>query len=115
MYPSDETARIILAMELTSEGFVPTQGKEDFDRDKIDGMAVAMSLPSGDAGAFDWRAAALRPVVLGPNGEVLGGHHRVVAAHLAGIDLWSIPRQVQRQPQVYRDALFRWDQVLPDV
>ena len=32
-----------------------------------------------------------QPVILGPGGEVLSGHHRVIAAQLAGIDLKAVP------------------------
>jgi hypothetical protein len=48
---------------------------------------------------------------------VLGGHHRIVAAHLAGIDLTKVPGprpQVQRLPQNFR-PVYRWIDVLPDV
>lgn len=109
-YPSAEPDRLILAMELAGKGLIPTQGKQHFSRDKINNMVQAM-----ENGTFDWRAAGLRPVLLGPKGEVLGGHHRLVAAHLAGIDLDSMPGQVIQYPIAFRDVLFRWDQVLPDV
>jgi hypothetical protein len=51
------------------------------------------------------------------NGAVIGGHHRVIAAQLAGIDLTKVagPRpQVQRLPQNFRPE-YRWIDVLPDV
>jgi hypothetical protein len=87
-------------------------GKQHFDRDKIGRMARAMA-----DGSFAWNRASLQPVILGPNGEVLGGHHRVVAAHLSGVDLASVlgPRpQVQRLPMNYR-PVHDWADVLPDV
>ena len=68
-------------------------------------------------GSFDWNTASLQPVILGPAGEVMGGHHRVIASHLAGIDLTKVPGprpQVQRLPQNYRPE-HQWIDVLPDV
>ena len=112
LYPSDATGRQQLADELTAAGWTPTQGKQHFDRDKIERMARAMA-----DGSFDWNRASLQPVILGPNGEVLGGHHRVVAAHLAGIDLTTISGtrpQVQRLPVCYR-PVHDWADVLPEV
>ncbi len=111
-YPTDQAGRQRLADELSAKGLKPTQGKQHFDRDKIDVMADAMK-----DGTFDWNAASLQPVILGPNGEVLGGHHRVIAAHLAGVDLTAVqgPRsQVQRLARNYRPVVC-WVDVLPDV
>jgi hypothetical protein len=68
-------------------------------------------------GSFDWSKASLQPVILGPKGEIMGGHHRVIAAQLAGIDLTAVhgPRpQVQRLPKNYRPEE-QWIDVLPDV
>lgn len=68
-------------------------------------------------GSFDWNRASLQPVILGPNDEVLGGHHRVIAAHVAGIDLATVPGprpQVQQLPMNFR-PVFVWIDVLPDV
>ena len=111
-YPSDEPARQQLADELTATGLKPTQVKQSFDRDKINTMVDAMRND-----LFDWNKASLQPVILGPNGEVMGGHHRVIAAHLAGVDLTVIPGprpQVQRLPKNFR-PVFDWIDVLPDV
>ena len=112
MYPTDEAGRQQLADALTAAGLKPTQDKHRFDRDKIEAMADAMS-----NGFFDWRSAGLQPVILGPNDEVLGGHHRIIAAHLAGIDLGSLPGprpQVQRLARCFR-PVYQWIDVLPDV
>lgn len=68
-------------------------------------------------GTFDWNLASLQPVILGPNGEIMGGHHRVIAAHLAGIDLTTVPGlrpQVQMLPRNFR-VTSDWMDVLPDV
>jgi hypothetical protein len=111
-YPTDQAGRQQLADELTAKGLKPTQGKQHFDRDKINTMVDAMRNRT-----FDWNKASLQPVILGPNGEVMGGHHRVVAAHLAGIDLAAIPGprpQVQHLPKNFRPVL-DWIDVLPDV
>lgn len=111
-YPSDQVGRQQLADELTVKGLKPTQAKQHFDRDKIDKMIEAMQ-----DGSFDWNKASLQPVILGPNGEVMGGHHRVIAAHLAGIDLTAVPGsrpQVQRLPKNHR-PVEQWIDVLPDV
>lgn len=111
-YPTTSAGRQQLADELAARGLVPTQGKADFDRDKITSMARAMA-----AGSFGWNAASLQPVILGPNGEVMGGHRRVVAAHIAGVDLDAVPGprpQVRRLPQNYRPE-YEWVDVLPDV
>ena len=79
MYPTDQKGRQELADELTSKGLKPTQSQQAFDLEKINRMVEAMQ-----DGTFDWNKANLRPIVLGPGGEVLGGHHRVVAVCAAG-------------------------------
>jgi hypothetical protein len=110
-YPTTDAERTQLAGELTASGLKPTQEKRNFDRGKIDTMIEAMLDLS-----FDWNAASLQPVILGPNDEILGGHHRVIAAHIAGIDLTSVPGsrpQVQRLPICYRPE-YEWIDVLPD-
>jgi hypothetical protein len=111
-YPTDQAGRQQLADDLTARGFKPTQPKGRFFKDKIDKMADAMK-----DGSFDWNKSSLQPVILGPNGEVMGGHHRVIAAHQAGIDLTTVPGprpQVQRLPQNFR-PVSNWIDVLPDV
>jgi hypothetical protein len=111
-YPTDPAGRQQLADELTARGFQPTQAKPHFDRDTVNRMVDAMQ-----DGSFDWNTASLQPVILGPNGEILGGHHRVIAASLAGVDLTNVsgPRpQIQRLPQNFR-PVYRWIDVLPDV
>ena len=111
-YPSDAAGRQQLADELAAKGLKPTQGKQHFDRDKITRMAGAMK-----DGTFDWNKASLQPVIMGPNGEVMGGHHRVVAAHLAGVDLATVPGprpQVQRWPGQNFRPVHDWSNVLPD-
>jgi hypothetical protein len=112
LYPSDAAERQRLADELAAAGWTPTQGQQHFDRDKIGRMARGMA-----DGSFDWNRASLQPVILGPNGEVLGGHHRVIAAPLAGIDLTAVAGvrpQVQRLPVNYR-PVHDWADVLPEV
>ena len=111
-YPTDDAGRQQLADELTARGLKPTQLQKDFRRDDINSMINAML-----DGSFDWSKASLRPVILGPNGEILGGHHRIVAAHLAGIDLTAIPGprpQVQTLSTSFR-LEYDWIDVLPEV
>jgi hypothetical protein len=111
-YPSDQAGRQQLADELMAKGLKPTQTKQHFDRDKINKMIEAML-----DGSFDWSKSSLQPVILGPQGEILGGHHRVIAAHLAGIDLTAVPGprpQVYKLPINYR-SVGQWLDVLPDV
>ena len=110
-YPSDQLGRQQLADQLTAKGWKPTQPKQAFDPDKINRMVDAMK-----DGSFDWTKAGAQPIILGPNGEVMGGHHRVIAAHLAGIDLTAVPGsrpQVQRLPKNFR-PVYDWIDVLPD-
>jgi ParB-like nuclease domain len=111
-YPTDQAGRQQLADQLTARALKPTQITQHFDRDKIKKMVDAMQ-----DGSFDWNKASLQPVIMGPNGEVIGGHHRVIAAQLAGIDLTKAPGprpQVRRLPQNFR-PVYRWIDVLPDV
>jgi ParB-like nuclease domain len=111
-HPTNQSGRQQLADQLTARGLKPTQSKPHFDRDKINKMVDAMR-----DGSFDWNNASLQPVIMGPNGEVIGGHHRVIAAELAGIDLTKIsgPRpQVHRLPRNIRPE-HQWIDVLPDV
>jgi hypothetical protein len=111
-YPTDEAGRQQLADELTAKGLKPTQLQEYFLRSKINKFVKKMQ-----NGTFNWKKASLFPVVLGPGGEIIGGHHRVVAAHLAGVDLTAIPGlrpQVQYVSQCFRIES-SWIDVLPEV
>ncbi len=110
-YPTDDAGRQQLADELTAAGWVPTQVKRVFRRSDLDDMIVDMH-----TGVFDWVQAGLQPVIMGPGGEVINGHHRVIAAHLNGIDLLQLPGprpQVQPVPVNYRPT-YDWIDVLPD-
>jgi hypothetical protein len=111
-YPTDEAGRQQLAAELTAKGYKPTQAKDRFFRQWIDSMVADMQ-----SGTFDWAASALRPIILGPDGEVLGGHHRIIAAHLAGIDMTTV---AVKWPQIRSVGVcfrtdYQWIDVLPDV
>lgn len=104
-YPTDAAGRQQLADELSATGLKPTQPKRDFDRDKINALAASMT-----DGSFPWNKSSLQPVIFGPNDEILGGHHRVISAHLAGIDLNSVPGprpQVRVFPVSFR-PVFDW-------
>lgn len=65
---------------------------------------------------FDWNASAREPVQLSPRNEVYGGHHRLIAAEIAGIDLLNIPGQCVRLTATssVRPG-FSWIDVLPAV
>jgi hypothetical protein len=111
-YPTDEAGRQQLAAELTATGYRSTQAKDRFSIHKIDKMVADMQ-----SGTFDWTASALQPVVLGPNSEILGGHHRIIAAHLAGVDLTTVPGkwpQIRSVAACFR-TVYQWIDVLPDV
>jgi hypothetical protein len=111
-YPTDQAGRQHLADELTAKGLKPTQLKRCFKRNKVNKMIKAMV-----NGSFDWNTASLQPVILGPGGEILGGHHRIIASHLAGIDLAAIPGprpQVQTASHSFR-VEYDWIDVLPEV
>jgi hypothetical protein len=112
MYPTDAAGRQQLADDLVAKGYTPTQEKDKFSVEKINVMVEAMQ-----DGSFNYTQASLRPIVLGPKGEVLGGHHRIVAAHLAGVDLATIPGprpQIQNVAKSFR-LEYEWIDVLPDV
>ncbi|MBI3822414.1 MAG: hypothetical protein HY289_07010 [Planctomycetes bacterium] len=111
-YPTDDAGRQQLADELTAKGLKPTQLQRYFFRDKINAFVAKML-----NGTFDWKKASLKPVVLGPDGEIVGGHHRVIAAYLAGIDLTAIPGprpQIQHVARCFRIE-YDWIDVLPEV
>jgi hypothetical protein len=111
MYPTDEAGRLQLADDLTAKGYRPTQEKAKFDRAKINVMIESMK-----DGSFNYRKATLRPIVLGPNGEFFGGHHRIVAAYLAGVELTTVPGprpQIQSVAKNLRPE-YEWKDVLPD-
>jgi len=83
MYPNDSAGLQKLADDLTASGFVPTQPASKMDRDKIERMAQAMA-----GGTFDWsRIKPWEKIIVGPGGEIMNGHHRVIAAMLAGIPI----------------------------
>lgn len=62
---------------MTGSKYKPTQ--RDIFRGTVEEMADAMK-----AGKFDWAKAELDPIILDPQGTIMQGHHRIVAARLAG-------------------------------
>jgi len=111
-YPTTDAGRDDLALKLTIFGFHPTQGKTQFKKVKLERMANDMS-----NGKFNWKRSSLQPVILDPAGEILGGHHRIVAACLAGIDLTTIPGPLPQVQLVAKNLrpVYAWIDVLPDV
>jgi hypothetical protein len=103
---------------------IETRGRVDCERSQADAEQTALrpgqDQPNGRCHAgwiFDWIKASLQPVIMGPNGEILGGHHRVIAASLAGVDLPRVPGprpQVRRLPSNFR-PVYQWIDVLPGV
>lgn len=109
-YPTDEAGRQQLADELTAKGLKPTQRKGRFRRAHINRIVSDMM-----DGSFDWADSARQPIFIGPEGQIANGHHRIIAAHLAGIDLAAAPgQQIRRLARCLRPD-FAWIDVLPDV
>lgn len=107
-FPGDDAGRQQLADELTAQGLKPTQTKQRFNKAKINGMAEAMA-----DGTFDWTVSQQQPVILGPENQILSGHHRLVAAKLAAIDLQAMSGQVRSLARSNRPE-YQWHDVLPD-
>jgi len=107
MYPSDAVGLQQLADALTAAGYKPTQDVDMMIRVKIDQMAQNMV-----AGTFDW--SLIQPwekIILGPDGEIMDGHHRVVAAVLSGC---AIPTdQIYPYSGTCYRPVFAWIDVLP--
>ena len=111
LYPIDEVGRQHLADQLTQKGLTPTQSRRRMDKDKIEQMTDDML-----NGRFDWNASALEPILLSLSNEVYGGHHRLIAGELAGLDLLSMPGQTVRLGSTSGvRPHFSWIDVLPPV
>lgn len=107
MYPSDAAELQRLADALTATGYKSTQVASRMIRGKIEQMAQDMA-----AGTFDWsRIPPWERIILGPNGEVMDGHHRVVAAVLSGS---LIPAdQIVPYPGPCLRPVYEWIDILP--
>jgi hypothetical protein len=83
MYPSDAAGIQQLADDLLVAGFKPTQPASRMNKAKIDRMADDMA-----NGAFDWsKFKPWEKVIVAPGGEILDGHHRVIASVVSGMPL----------------------------
>src|SRR5947208_557032 len=111
VYPATDAERQQLADRLTQKGLIPTQSRRRMVKAKIEQMVKDMQ-----NNRFDWNASAREPVQLSPRNEVYGGHHRLIAAEIAGIDLLNIPGQWIRLTATSSvRPSFHWIDVLPAV
>jgi hypothetical protein len=108
MYPTDQAGRQALADTLTQAGFKPTQDLSKMRKADIE--AIAAALTKG-ADAFWASITKYKKVVIGPGGEIMDGHHRVIASVLAGKSI--LPDQIFRFPGQNLRPVFNWIDVLP--
>jgi hypothetical protein len=107
-YPTDAAGLQQLAGKLTAAGFKPTQGLSKMRKADIEQIAGAMSK---DADAFWAGVPKFKKVIVGPGGEVMDGHHRVIASVLSGK---PIPEShIFRFPGANQRPVFNWIDVLP--
>jgi ParB-like nuclease domain len=111
LYPTTDAERQDLADKLTQQGLIPTQSQRKMDKVKIESMANAMQ-----DGSFDYQAAALEPILLTRQNEIYGGHHRIIAAQIAGVDVLSMPGQsMQLTHSSGVRPNYQWTSVLPSI
>jgi hypothetical protein len=79
-------------MDLTDlmkdSGLIPTQ--KDVWEGNINEYADAMRKAPGESGAWDWNRTATdprEPMIKDLNGNIIAGHHRFIAAKLAGVQI----------------------------
>jgi hypothetical protein len=83
-------------------GLIPTQTEVSAGR--INGFVQDML-----GGNWDWsRVTAQNPLILGPDGEIMAGHHRFIAAELAGVD---IPESVITHASKNLRPTYSWSEV----
>lgn len=73
---------------MRDSGLTPTQ--TDVHAGNISAYTEAMKKNPGEPGAWDWRHTSndpLSPMILDAEGRILAGHHRFIAARLAGIEI----------------------------
>jgi hypothetical protein len=56
--------------------------QRDLYRGTVEEMADKMK-----AGKFNWAKSDVDPIILDANGKIMSGHHRIVAAKLAKVDI----------------------------
>jgi hypothetical protein len=107
-YPTDAAGLQELADKLTVAGFKPTQSSSKMRKADIEQIAAAMAK---DVDGFWAGVSKFKNVIIGPGGEVMDGHHRVIASVLSGT---PIPEsRIFRFPGTNRRPVFRWIDVLP--
>jgi hypothetical protein len=79
-YPADPAERQLLVDKLDATGYKPTQVKRKMDVQTIEEYATDMQ---NDQTAF-WARFTTTPIRIGPGEEIMNGHHRIIAAALAG-------------------------------
>ena len=76
------------------DAYRPTQSARKFDFEKVTDYAKMM----GPGGAWDW---SLGKIIIDSEGHIVSGHHRVLAAEIAGL------------PAIPESAIFRLNYVTP--
>jgi hypothetical protein len=107
-YPTDAAGLQQLADRLTAAGFKPTQGLSKMRKADIEQIAAAMAT---DANAFWAGVSRFMNVIIGPGGEVMDGHHRVIASVLSGKPIPG--SHLFRFPGANQRPVFNWIDVLP--
>jgi hypothetical protein len=107
MYPPDANGLQQLADELLAAGFKPTQPRSRMKKAMIETMARDMA-----NGNFDW--SMFKPwekVIIASGGEILDGHHRIIASVLSRMPLPS--GQIIHYPGPNLRPVYDWIDVLP--
>ena len=102
-YPTDAAGVQQLADCLAAAGVKPMQGLCKMRKVDIEQIAAAMAK---DSDAFWAGVSPFKKVIIGPSGEVMDGHHRVIASVLSGK---AIPEsQIFRFPGTNMRPVFNW-------
>jgi RHS repeat-associated protein len=81
----------------------PTQPRSKFDFAKVDQYAQEMK-----AGRWNWNSK-LEKIIIDPNGNILSGHHRVLAAEKAGV---TIPESAIYRTKSHAITVYKWEDIL---
>lgn len=108
VYPGDPAGSKQLADQLEAEGFKPTQDLSKMRKADIEQIAIEMIT---DADAFWATVPSYKKVIIGPEGEIMDGHHRVIASVLSGKPIPA--NQIFQFPGVNLRPVFNWIDVLP--
>lgn len=85
---------------MEDSGYLSTHG--GLSCSKIESYAEAMS-----NGSWDWEAMD-QPMEIGPSNEILGGRHRMVAAHMAGVE---VPAEAITRVGPGYGRIYHWSEV----